>query len=180
MMLDACTRRRWLAWTATVATTAMAPSGWAQPADAAAAEAKAPPLPALGTPWPVPAMELIDGRRFEPAPGEVLVLYWWASTCPFCAVTTPLLDAFWQRHRSRPGWRLLTLSIDRTREAALRYLQQRRYAFDCVWVTRDVHRAMPKPKGLPITLVRGRDGRIAMAEAGQLFAEDIEEIARFF
>jgi hypothetical protein len=38
---------------------------------------------------------------------------------------------------------------------------------------------LPKPKGLPVTLVRGRDGRLLMAEAGQLFPEDIEAIARF-
>ncbi|MDM7456535.1 MAG: TlpA disulfide reductase family protein [Tepidimonas sp.] len=174
-------RRRWLLQAGALCLTANSVSGRAQPAEAAAAEAKAPPLPALGAPWTVPAMELLDGSRFEPAgaEGQVLVLYWWASTCPFCAVTTPLLNAFWQRHRQRPGWQLLTLSIDRTREAALRYMQQRGYAFSCAWVTRDVQRAMPKPKGLPITLVRGRDGRILMAERGQLFAEDIDTIAQW-
>lgn len=153
----------------------------AQPADAAAAEAKAPPLPALGAPWPLPPLELLDGSRVEPREldGKVVVLYWWASTCPFCAITTPHLYAFWQRHRGRAGWQLLTLSIDRTPEAAQRYLQQRGYAMPCAWVTPQVQRAMPKPKGLPITLVRGRDGRILMAERGQLFAEDIDAIAQW-
>lgn len=174
-------RRQWLRQAAALALAAGAARAGAQPAEVAAAEAKAPPLPALGTPWPVPALELLDGSRFEPAraDGQLLVLYWWASTCPFCAVTTPHLNAFWQRHRQRPGWQLLTLSIDRTREAALRYLQQRGYAFPCAWVTPDIQRAMPKPKGLPITLVRGRDGRLLMAERGQLFAEDIDAIAQW-
>jgi len=71
------------------------------------------------------------------------------------------------------------LSIDRTADAARRYLQQRGYTFPSAWVTPEVQRAMPKPKGLPITLVRGRDGRIVMAERGQLFPEDVEGIARF-
>ncbi len=174
-------RRDWMAGAGALALATVAARGWAQPADAAAAEAKAPPLPALGTPWALPPMELLDGGRFEPAraDGQVVVLYWWASTCPFCAVTTPHLNAFWQRHRQRPGWQLLTLSIDRTRDAAVRYLQQRGYAFPCAWVTPDIQRAMPKPKGLPITLVRGRDGRLLMAERGQLFAEDIDAIAQW-
>jgi hypothetical protein len=43
----------------------------------------------------------------------------------------------------------------------------------------DIARALPKPKGLPVTYVRGRDGRLLMAEAGQLFPEDVEQIARF-
>jgi hypothetical protein len=32
---------------------------------------------------------------------------------------------------------------------------------------------------LPITVVLGRDRRVVMSEAGQLFPEDIEAIARF-
>ena len=70
-------------------------------------------------------------------------------------------------------------TADRTRDAAVRYLQQRGYAFPCAWVTPDIQRAMPKPKGLPITLARGRDGRLLMAERGQLFAEDIDAIAQW-
>ena len=38
---------------------------------------------------------------------------------------------------------------------------------------------LPKPKGLPVTVVLGRDGKVLMAEAGQLFPEDVEQIARF-
>lgn len=153
----------------------------AQPVDVAAVEAKAPPLPALGTPWPVPAMTRLDGSRFEPAhaEGRVLVLYWWASTCPFCAVTSPHVERFWRTHAAQPGWILLTLSIDRTIQAARQYVQQRGYTFPCAWVTPEVQRAMPKPKGLPITLVRDRDGHIVMAERGQLFPEDVDAIARW-
>jgi hypothetical protein len=31
---------------------------------------------------------------------------------------------------------------------------------------------------LPVTLVRGRDGRVLQAEAGQLFPEDVQALAR--
>ena len=40
-------------------------------------------------------------------------------------------------------------------------------------------RVLPKPKGLPVTVVRGRDGRVLAGETGQLFPEDIEQFARF-
>jgi thiol-disulfide isomerase/thioredoxin len=143
-------------------------------------EAKAPPLPALGTPLALPEVPLLGGGRFQPASaeGRVLVLYWWASWCPFCAVQSPYMDALWRAHVGR-GLQMLGLSIDKRPENAVAYLARRGFAFPSGFVTPEVARVLPKPKGLPVTLVRGRDGRVVMAEAGQLFPEDVEQIARF-
>jgi thiol-disulfide isomerase/thioredoxin len=142
-------------------------------------EAKAPPLPALGTPLPVPAIERLDGTRFEPreAEGRVLVLYWWASWCPFCALTSPHVEALWRAQRER-GLMLLGLSIDKTAAPASAYLARHGYTFPAAWVTPAFARSLPKPRGLPVTLVRGRDGRVVQAEAGQLFPEDVQALAR--
>lgn len=179
-------RRRWLVTTA--AGLLVPPGTPAQPAaagaaDTAAQEAKAPPLPAPGTPIAIPAAELLDGQRFEPAmaEGRVLLLYWWASWCPFCALTSPYIDKLWQAQRQRgagQGLAMLTFSIDKRPDEARAYLQRRGYAWPAAWVSPALHRALPKPKGLPVTLVRGRDGRVLQAEAGQLFPEDVEALAR--
>ncbi len=149
------------------------------PADAAAREAQAPPLPAVGAALALPAVDLLDGSRFAPplADGRVLVLYWWASWCPFCALVSPEMNKLWLAQRER-GLAMLTLSIDRRAEDAVGYLRRRGYAFPAAFVTPDVQRALPKPKGLPVTIVRGRDGRVLQAEAGQLFAEDVQALAR--
>jgi hypothetical protein len=149
------------------------------PADVAGREKQAPPLPAPGTKLAVPALELLDGRRIEPAQfdGQVLVLYWWASWCPFCALVSPEIDKLWRAQRAR-GLAMLTLSIDRKPDEAREYLRRRGYSFPAAWVDAALARALPKPKGLPVTLVRGRDGRVLQAEAGQLFPEDVEALAR--
>jgi hypothetical protein len=149
---------------------------------AAALEARAGPLPAVGTPLPLPEVPLLDGSVFHPAQaeGRVLVIYWWASTCPFCALQSPEMQKLWDAQRSRPdGLRLLTLSIDRKREDAAAYLQKKGYTFPAGWVTPAIQRVLPKPKGLPITVVRGRDGRVLQAERGQLFPEDVQALARW-
>lgn len=200
-------RRQWLARAAAAAATlpwahvlhaqatgpAVAPggagaSGAGTPASpdttgASAQEAKAPPLPAVGTRLVLPSLDLLDGQRFEPATadGRVVLVYWWASWCPFCALTSPAVDKLWQAQRQRPagqGMLFLPLSIDKRPEDARAYLQRRGYAWPAAWVSPAVHRALPKPKGLPVTLVRGRDGRLLQAEAGQLFPEDVEALAR--
>ncbi len=148
-------------------------------AEVASRETKAPPLPAVGSPLALPAIDLLDGGRFEPpqADGRVLVLYWWASWCPFCAVVSPQMDKLWRAQRAN-GLVMLTLSIDRKVEDAAGYLRRRGYAFPAAFVTADFERALPKPKGLPVTVVRGREGRVLQAEAGQLFPEDVEALAR--
>ena len=47
------------------------------------------------------------------------------------------------------------------------------------WTSPEVARAYPKPEGLPVTVVRGKDGRVVQAEKGQLFAEDVAELTRW-
>ncbi|MDO9196220.1 TlpA disulfide reductase family protein, partial [Rhodoferax sp.] len=118
------TRRHFLAGASAIAGAATwGHSGALFAQSAAASEAKAPPLPAPGTLLHLPEMSLLDGTVFRPAQaeGQVLVVYWWASTCPFCALQSPEIQKLWQSQRSR-GLQMLTLSVDRKREDALAYL----------------------------------------------------------
>jgi thiol-disulfide isomerase/thioredoxin len=169
-----------------IAASALALPGWARAqasplAAAANAEAKAPPLPAVGTSLVLPpSIERLDGTRLaaREAEGRVLVLYWWASWCPFCAETTPHVEALWRAQRGR-GLLLLALSIDKQPQPARDYLARRGYTLPAAWVTPELQSALPKPRGLPVTVVRGRDGRVLQAEAGQMFPEDVQALARY-
>lgn len=137
-------------------------------------------LPPVGSALALPPVTMFDGQRFEPAhaQGKLLVIYWWASWCPFCALQSPHMQALWHAQRTR-GLQMLALSIDRRLEDATNYLTQHRYTFPAALFTPEIGRVLPKPKGLPVTVVRGRDGRVVMAEAGQLFPEDVEQIAQW-
>ncbi len=179
----ACQRRTLLGGSLLAAVTGLAGgSAWAQQAAQAPAAGtdRGGPPPAPGSLLPLPDFTRFDGRTLTQADadGHVLVLYWWASWCPFCAVQSPLMEKLWLAQRSR-GLQFWGLSIDRKPEDATGYLARRGYSFPSGLVTPAFARALPKPKGLPVTVVRGRDGRVLMAEAGQLFPEDIEQIARF-
>jgi len=149
-------------------------------ASSASAERSALPLPAMGTLLNLPALSLLDGSAFKPeqAQGQVLVIYWWASTCPFCALQGPEMQKLWLAHKGR-GLQMLALSVDRKPADATAYLQKKGYTFPSGWVTSEVHRVLPKPRGLPVTLVRGRSGEVLQAERGQMFAEDVEQLARW-
>lgn len=155
-------------------------TGWAQ-SGPPPSEAKAPPLPEPGTVWKLPPLTLLDGSQFSPerVRGQVVVLYWWASTCPFCALQSPEMQKLWTEHQAK-GLNLLALSVDRKKEDALPYLHKRGYTFPAAWVTPEFQAALPKPKGLPITVVLGRQGQVLQAERGQLFPEDVAHLARWW
>lgn len=168
------------AWASASVGAVGAPHPLAPVASPAVAEAQAPPLPGIGTPLPLPEVALFDGRVFRPVQAErqVLLVYWWASTCPFCALQSPEVQKLWLAHKDR-GLRMVALSVDRTPEEAMAYLRKKGYDFPSGWVTSEIQRILPKPRGLPITVVRGRDGRVLQAERGQMFAEDVAQLARW-
>lgn len=175
---DETTRRHWLLAASAVVGVSQGIVAYAQPVSAAAEEAKAPPLPALGSVLNVPRIALLDGGVFDPAKaqGKPLLVYWWSSTCPFCALQSPSMDKLWKSQQHR-GLQMLALSIDKKSEDAAAYLKDKGYSFPAAWAGPEWRKAFPKPRGLPITLLRGRDDRLLLTERGQMFAEDVEAIA---
>lgn len=177
-VLVAADRRRCLASGAVLLAALGAPWAWAQPVSALAEEAKAPPLPELGSRLVVPPIDLLSGGRFDPAQaaGRPLLVYWWSSTCPFCALQSPYMEQLWRQQQAR-GWQMLALSIDRQPRDAQAYLAQRGYTFPAAWASPAWRQGFPKPRGLPVTLLGGRDGRLLLAERGQMFPEDVAAMA---
>lgn len=143
-------RRRWLQATAAALVAAPWASAWAQPASAAAEEAKAPPLPALGSPLTVPRIGLLGGGVFEPAQaeGRPLLVYWWSSTCPFCALQSPSMEQLWQSQKGR-GLQMVALSIDQKPEDAVAYLQKKGYSFPPPGPARNGARLSPSRAACP-------------------------------
>jgi hypothetical protein len=87
------------------------------------------------------------------------------------------MQALWQSQKSR-GLRMLALSIDKKPDDAQAYLQKRGYTFPAAWASPEWRKQFPKPKGLPITLLMDSQYKVLLAEKGQMFAEDVEAIAR--
>lgn len=146
----------------------------------AAREAIAPPLPEVGSILRVPKLSLLDGQIFNPSasPAKITVLYWWASTCPFCAQQSPEMQKLWSQMRSK-GLLLLTLTVDKKPEDAAAYLAKKGYTFPAAWVSPEVHKQLPKPRGLPITIVLDFHGKVLQAEKGQMFAEDVAQLSQW-
>ena len=149
----------------------------AQTTSEAALEARAPAMPALGIRLNVPPITLLDGTPFQATSGQPLLIYWWSSTCPFCAQQSPAMQALWQAQQAR-GLNMLALSIDKTAEEARAYLRRKGYTFPAAWASPEWRQRFPKPKGLPITLLLDGQRKVVLAEKGQMFDEDVQAIAQ--
>lgn len=170
-------RRNLIQSLAALATAGVAARAWAQRSDS--------PLPKLGSNLTLPALTLLDGRAWRPATvgGKTLVVYWWASWCPFCAVQSPHIEALWRANQAK-GLEVLALSIDNKPEAAVAYLKNKGYSFPAGMLTPALAKVMPKPAGLPVVVVlkvarNGRSGTVVFAEAGEMFPEDIEGLKKY-
>lgn len=173
----------WLARRGLLAATGLTALGLARAqgqSSVAPGDERAPALPKLGQSLPLVDVPLLDGTVLRAADlqGKVLVVYWWASWYPFCAEQSPHVEALWRRERAR-GLQVLALSIDKTAAAAAAYLQRKGFTFPAGLLSPEVAKVLPKPKGLPVTVVRGRSGNVVFAEAGQLFPEDVEGLAKY-
>ncbi|MGE0072318.1 MAG: TlpA disulfide reductase family protein [Thiomonas sp.] len=178
-------RRTHLRAFASVLALAAAPA-WAQSvAEQASAlekkDKKAVPLPRVGSALALPpTVELIDGKTLHTKDwaGKVVVLEYWATWCPFCARQMPHMQALYQKEHGR-GLEMLALSIDKKAADVPPFVKSKNYTFPVAWLSPALARALPKPAGLPVTIVLGRDGKVVLAESGEMFAEEIAGIAKF-
>ena len=144
------------------------------------------PLPQAASVLRLPDVPLLDGRLWRPAElrGKTLVVYWWASWCPFCALQSPHIEALWRAKKAK-GLEVLALSIDQQAAAAGNYMKAKGYSFPAGMLTPQVAKMLAKPRGLPVVVVLkvndldGRDGKVVFAESGEMFPEDVEGLKKY-
>jgi thiol-disulfide isomerase/thioredoxin len=144
-----------------------------------AAVAQKIPL-AIGQQFQPPALTLLDGAPVDwpRLQGNLLILEFWASWCPFCARQNPLLDRFYREYKSR-GLEVITISLDKTKDAAVGYMKKGGYAFKAAMANEAWTAIYRQRQGLPQVFVIDRRNQIVAIEVREMMEEDIRELARF-
>ena len=122
-------------------------------------------LPAIGSRLQLEALPLLNGEVLNPQQlkGQWLVLYYWASWCPFCAQQTPEMQKLHERVKSK-GMTVLGISIDKQLQNAKTYFQKHGYNFDSVWLNPELKTVIYKPHSIPTALIFNPEEKLVQAE----------------
>lgn len=128
----------------------------------------------------LPAVRLLDGRTVPAGAfaGKPVVVEFWASWCPFCALQNPRLQALYDRTRGTP-LQVLAVSIDRQPADAAAYLKTRGYTFPAAMDSPALREAFGPRKGLPELYVLDGNGRVLQKEVGEMLEDDVAALADY-
>ncbi|HSM12507.1 MAG TPA: TlpA disulfide reductase family protein [Thermoanaerobaculia bacterium] len=94
------------------------------------AAASAAEQPMLGEPAPGFRLETLEGTTFDLAEtrGEIVVVHFATSWCPFCNAEGPHLERLWQDYRER-GVRVVTIDVRESRETTEAFAERWGFTF---------------------------------------------------
>jgi thiol-disulfide isomerase/thioredoxin len=134
----------------------------------------------VATPFAWPAITLLDGQVLPPAAWQdtAAVLVFWATHCPFCRRHNVHVEKLHRAVAGKP-LRVLTLSSDRDPKLVQRYMQSNGYTFPVSLLDTEALRlSLALLRTLPTTVGISRRGRVGLALPGEMFEEDVLEMAR--
>ena len=116
-------------------------------------------------------LDLINGDtvKYSQLRGQVLITYFWASWCPFCAEQSPEIDKLFTNFQSKGLYVL----------GAKTYLQRHNYRFPSTWLDPRGKAELQKPPTVPLVMVYNKSGQLVQLEKGQMFAEDVQALSRW-
>ena len=134
----------------------------------------------LGSPIPWSQIKLLNDEVLQSSQlkGQVLVTYFWASWCPFCAQQTPEIERLSVKYKGQ-GLYVLGVSVDKDLSAAKIHMLKNRYSFPSTWLDPQLKSDLKKPSSVPVVTVYDKSGLLVQHEKGQMFAEDVHALSRW-
>jgi thiol-disulfide isomerase/thioredoxin len=128
--------------------------------------------------WPAQT-RLLDGSQRSAADwqGKPLLLVFWATHCPFCLRHNANLHQ--QMLQWPEGPAVLAVAMDRDPTVVQRYMQRHGYRFPVTLDDANWRQALAVRRVLPTTVPINRHGRIGQIVSGEMFPEDLLQLARW-
>lgn len=125
-----------------------------------------------------PELRLLDGATLAPASwrGQPAMVVVWATYCPFCKRHNAHVDKLARQMRGQP-LRILGLATDSDEAAVRRYMSANNYQFPVALDNGGLRAQLTPRRAIPMTCTIDRQGRLIQAIAGEMFEEDVMDLA---
>lgn len=133
----------------------------------------------IGTVPQWPSMRLLDGTTLAPASwvGQPSVVVFWATWCPFCKRHNVHVDKL-ARDTAGRRLRVLGIALDIDEQVVRRYMAANRYQFAVTLDGGGLRQQLGLRSVIPMTCVFDRQGRLTQALGGEMFEEDVMDLAK--
>ena len=137
----------------------------------------APAAPGQVVAWP--EVTLLDGSRWGPeqARGKPVVVVFWSTTCPFCLRHNAHLEKLRQATASK-GLQILTVAREQEAARVQAYLSRHGYRFAVTLDQAAMAAVLSPRKVIPLTVTVDSRGHLRQVIPGEMFEEDMLELAR--
>ncbi len=129
--------------------------------------------------WPE-TVTLLDGSTLaaERLRHQAVLVVFFSTTCPFCTRHNPHVQKLMAASAGLP-LRVIGAAQDKSAEAVRAYVQRHGYSFDVTMDARALHEALSPRKVIPLTCVVDRGGRLREVIPGEMFEDDVLELAKW-
>jgi thiol-disulfide isomerase/thioredoxin len=106
------------------------------------------------------------------------VVVFFSTTCPFCKRHNQHVDKLARATAGR-GLQVIAAAHDRQSEPVRQYLASQGYTFEATLDATPLHAALSERRVIPLTCVIDRLGLLREVIPGEMFEEDVLELARW-
>jgi cytochrome c biogenesis protein CcmG/thiol:disulfide interchange protein DsbE len=117
--------------------------------------------PVMDQPAPSLILTQLNGDTFDLSKmrGKVVLVNYWATWCAPCKREMPILNSFYERHRSA-GLEVIGISADRLQDMAKMRKMSHSLAYPTATLAQIANNGFGQPEGFPLTYVIDRNGVI--------------------
>lgn len=137
-----------------------------------------PAVPGEAVRWP--ELSLLDGPRLSAGQlaRQAVVVVFFSTTCAYCRRHNRHLDRL-VRERTSDGLRVIGVAHDRDPQLVRQHMREQGYAFDVTLDAAPLHAALSERRITPLTCVVDRTGRLREVIPGEMFEDDVLDLARW-
>ncbi len=128
----------------------------------------------------LPDVMLESGQRLTAASmrGKPVVVVFWASWCPYCANHLPHVEKLQKKARAT-DLQIVAVSVDSEPANAKEYMARKGYTFAYTTDKAGLEKIFGARRILPRTFLVDRQGKIAVANHGEMLEDDVLELIKY-